>query len=216
MKHLLTMSAAALLLSSCDDLPSKGTEKIANSAGGQCLKDTECKGDRICDSGKCVSATLPLDEHAGKVTTNKSSSEKLKSASSEPIEICRSGTDRTMIPVWKPSVNKAGDLSSDPPQKDGLVVYIELYEEASKVECDDKKLNSFSKRINPDNAMDGGLAVNIRGNTQFANGMCYFKGYYMNQDVMGMHQGWIETYFGAVDRGKIIFSNKYCLAEPIT
>lgn len=58
----------------------------------------------------------------------------------------------------------------------------------------------------------GGLAVNLKGNTRHANGICSFSGFYMNQSVEGMHQGWIETYFGAVDMQKLILSNKYCLA----
>jgi len=35
----------------------------------------------------------------------------------------------------------------------------------------------------------------------------------MNEDVMGMHQGWIETYFGAVDKKDIVLSNDFCLVR---
>lgn len=135
--------------------------------------------------------------------------------SSDPIPVCTAGDGRTKIPVWKPSVDEDGNLLSDPPQKDGQIVYIVLYQDASKTTCDDQELNSFSRPVNPEEVMEGGLAVNIRGNTQFANGICYFKGYYMNEDVMGMHQGWVETYFRAVDKEKIVTSNKYCLSEPL-
>ena len=57
--------------------------------------------------------------------------------------------------------------------------------------------------------------MNSRGNTQFANGTCHFSGYYMNEDVQGMHQGWIETFFGAVDKKEVVMSGRYCLATSV-
>jgi hypothetical protein len=36
----------------------------------------------------------------------------------------------------------------------------------------------------------------------------------MNEQVMGMHQGWIETYFKAVDKEKMALSDKFCLSRP--
>lgn len=120
-----------------------------------------------------------------------------------------------MIPVWDPSVDDRDNLSSDPPQKDGQIVFITLVQDASKTTCNDEALNSFNRPHNPKEIMEGGLAVNIRGNTQFANGHCYFSGYYMNEDVMGLHQGWVETYYGAVDKKEIVMSGKYCLSKSI-
>jgi hypothetical protein len=37
----------------------------------------------------------------------------------------------------------------------------------------------------------------------------------MNEDVMGIHQGWVETYFGAVDKEKVVMSDKYCLSKRV-
>ncbi len=131
------------------------------------------------------------------------------------MPVCKPGDKRIHIPVWEPSVDEKGNLSSAPPQKDGQIVYILLFQDASKTTCKESKLNSFSRPTNPANPMEGGLAVNIRGNTQFANGICYFKGYFMNEDVMGIHQGWVETYFGAVDKEKVVMSDKYCLSKRV-
>src|SRR5690606_17644140 len=133
----------------------------------------------------------------------------------DPIPVCRAGDKLTRIPVWEPEVDEEGNLSSDPPQKDGQIVYILLYQDAAKTTCKEDELNSFSRPTNPQNPMEGGLAVNIRGNTQFANGTCYFKGYFMNEDVMGIHQGWIETYFGAIEKEKVVMAGKYCLSKRV-
>jgi len=128
-------------------------------------------------------------------------------------QVCAVDDDRRPIEVWTPDVDDDGNLSSRPPTGDGRIVLVRLHADATMVECDDTALNSFSLPDDPSDPMAGGLAVNIRGNTQFANGTCHFRGYYMNEDVMGMHQGWIETYFGAVDKKDIVLSNDFCLVR---
>lgn len=54
MKLVYAVSLAALFLTGCDN---KAEQVAAGQAGAaaQCFKDTDCKGDRICESGKCVS-----------------------------------------------------------------------------------------------------------------------------------------------------------------
>lgn len=74
-------------------------------------------------------------------------------------------------------------------------------------------LISLSRPYNKRDPLDGGRAVNFRGNTQFSNGYCYFLGYCLNEDAPGTHQGWTETYFGAVAMKEIILSNRYCMAR---
>jgi hypothetical protein len=59
----------------------------------------------------------------------------------------------------------------------------------------------------------GGLEVNLRGNATEKNDRCVLEGFYMNEYVPGIQQGWVSTYFGAVDEKKIIASGTYCL-EP--
>lgn len=49
--------AAGLLISACNQQPannSTGAASAITTAPLQCAKDTDCKGDRICESGKCV------------------------------------------------------------------------------------------------------------------------------------------------------------------
>jgi hypothetical protein len=217
MGRLLFLSSISLLLASCGNQVPPQQQQVAASATLQCGKDTDCKGDRICSSGQCVSPSTPLAASAAPepVPVVAQPIQAEPNASSDPVPVCKSGDGRTKVPVWQPSVDDSGNLSSDPPQKDGQIVYIQLYQDASKTTCNDKELNSFSRPENPKEIMEGGLAVNIRGNTQFANGICYFSGYYMNEDVMGMHQGWIETFYGAVDKKEIVMSGKYCLSKSI-
>jgi len=63
--------------------------------------------------------------------------------------------------------------------------------------------------------MAGGLAVNLRGHVQVTDGQCYYKGFFRNQDVPGVHQGWVETFFGAGDNEEILKSDRYCLERPL-
>lgn len=130
-------------------------------------------------------------------------------------DVCSDNDSRTQITVWTPEIDKQGHLTSEPPMADGSIVYIELFADATTVSCNNDDLNAFSLPNDRNNPDEGGLAVNVRGNTQLANGICYFTGYYMNEQVMGMHQGWIETYFGAIDKQKITLSPDFCLSEKL-
>jgi hypothetical protein len=75
----------------------------------------------------------------------------------------------------------------------------------------DGKLFSFGFPRDPTNQGNGGLMVNMRGNAHAVNGHCVLSGYYMNEIVFGINQGWIDTYFGAVDKDRLIASGTYCL-----
>jgi hypothetical protein len=61
-----------------------------------------------------------------------------------------------------------------------------------------------------------GLAVNFRGNNEPFDGGCRFDGFFLNEPVYGMHAGAIETYFGAIDKGRVVSTGQYCLARPNT
>ena len=52
MKRFLSLSLLVLSLAGCDK-PTESTTQI-NSAANQCFKNTDCKGERICESGQCV------------------------------------------------------------------------------------------------------------------------------------------------------------------
>ena len=220
MRRPFILWGLAALLVSCKQAE---PPKPANQEIVQCGKDTDCKGDRICDAGQCINPPPPAADKASALLTSASaiassstaSATQEQAASSDPVPVCREGDGRVKIPVWEPTLDEREHLSSAPPQKDGQIVYIHLHHDASKVTCNNKELNSFSLPDNPKNTLEGGLSVNIRGNTQFANGTCYFKGYYMNEDAKGMHQGWTGTYFQAVSKEKIVLSHKYCLAKAI-
>ena len=210
-------SFALLALVACSN-PEPPQEQAIAPPVLLCGKDTDCKSDRICNAGQCVApdpASVIGEKSPNKKEVAQSAQLGSKN-SSDPVPVCKAGDNRTRIPVWEPSLDKDGLLTSDPPQEDGQVVFIQLDTDRDDVlaACiTDEELHSFSQT--PADADPGGLWVNIRGNTQFSQGTCYFKGYYINEEVLGMHGGWTETYFKAVEKEKIITSNKYCLAKAI-
>lgn len=128
------------------------------------------------------------------------------------LAACTSNDQRALVPIWSPTYdNWTASLSSSPPMKNGKLIYIDLYVDGDNAKCNDEDLNSFGIPNDYTRIGDGGLAVNIRGNSQFANGFCRFSGFYMNKEVSGSHQGWGETYFGSVDMKEVLMSGRYCL-----
>lgn len=53
MKYLAAFSLLAFFLVGCDASP-ENTAQV-NQSLGQCGKDIDCKGDRICETGQCIS-----------------------------------------------------------------------------------------------------------------------------------------------------------------
>lgn len=132
------------------------------------------------------------------------------------LPVCLSGDTRNHVPTWSPSLTKDGDLTEEPPQNDGQVMFIEITGDGDKIGCgnsDKDHLYALSKPNTPGSVDDGGLEVNLRGNVQFHDGLCTFHGFYMNQPVYGMHQGWIETYFKPLDQFEVIKSGAFCSEE---
>lgn len=129
------------------------------------------------------------------------------------LPACVPGDGRTPIGEWSPTIDAKGNLSEAPPEADGLIVHIDIGVDDLVASCAGKpedELYSFSVPNDPDDPLAGGLSVNIRGNVQFANGTCHFTGYYMNEPVEGMHQGWLQTYFGPVDKAMVMTSDRFC------
>lgn len=138
----------------------------------------------------------------------------VQEGNAQGVENCRPNDTRTAIPVWKPNLANSGMLVSKPPTTDGQIVFIKASVDASVLDCagaPEDRLYTLSVPDPRGSAEYGGLAVNFRGNVQFANGTCYISGFFMNEDVFGMHQGWIETYFGPVKKLDIVMSGRFCL-----
>lgn len=185
-------AAAWLMLAGCQ----QGTAPEAMAA---CGKDTDCKGDRICEAGQCVApkgaaamATAPTATEGG-------------------IPLCVEGDGKTRIPVWEPRFDDQG-MDSEPPQGEGRIVYIDFHAteiEMGACESEESKFFSIPDR-SPEAEGIGGLELNIRGNTQYQHGGCYFRGYYMNEPVMGMNQGWLTTMFHPLDIRELVLAGRYC------
>ena len=139
-----------------------------------------------------------------------------------PPSCRRSGETRIPIATWRPKLTPKGDVRSEPPVGDGRIVYIVI--DAPRENCapplshwpgDDSPLKTFSRPNNEKNPLDdGGLEVNLRGNYGLVGEICRFDGFFMNEPVYGMHQGWGETYFGAIDEKRIVAAGHYCMVRP--
>ena len=134
------------------------------------------------------------------------------------LPACRPLHDsRIPIATWKPKL-KQTDTGSEvhlaPPMGNGRIVYISI--EDPKWPCGAVESNNGLYSVSLPNgpgAVWPGMAINLRGNTTAVGTGCRYEGFFMNEPVQGMHQGWIETYFGAIDRERIVASNQYCVAR---
>jgi hypothetical protein len=81
---------------------------------------------------------------------------------------CSTGDARTPMKSWEPSLN-GRTLSHEPAAEDGDVFHLGFFAENDSARCVKAKADhpySFDVR----DADGGGLAVNLRGNVQFADG----------------------------------------------
>jgi len=131
------------------------------------------------------------------------------------LQVCGADDARTAIPVWTPSLDAEDRLSSDPPRQDGGIVYADLQRPSSREACGAEALHSFTRPGDAAEGYPGGLAVNMRGHVHYADGGCRLRGFYVNRDVPGMHQGWIETYFEAVDADALAEAGRHCLERAL-
>lgn len=205
-----------LMLAACSDKPAEpaSTVKAVGATGAllQCGKDTDCKGDRICEQGQCVApAANALASNSASPTQAPLPPIQVVAENTVALPVCVAGDTREKIPVWTPEGDEKANWTPKPPQKDGQIVFIDTSMSAEEAKCDEQSLNTFDFPDDPNDVMAGGLAVNVRGNALMSNGICHFRGFYMNEDVPGVHQGWVETFFGAVPKKDVIMSGRYCL-----
>lgn len=135
------------------------------------------------------------------------------------VEKCSSLFEsRTKISAWRPLVT-GSYINSEPPMRDGMLIYIDISADNDAVNCAALRRGEtyhFTYLNNPKKgSVEGGLEVGISGNVQFANGMCYFRGFYINEDVMGMWQGFIATRFKAVRASDVTLSGRFCVEGGI-
>jgi len=163
------------------------------------------------------SARYCLGNGAPPVTARKTAAAQVAQSGSLPA--CRRGEEsRVPIATWKPKLtrNDVGlfDVHAAPPRGNGRIVYISI--DVPTHDCaayaSDSELYSVSLPEPPGSSWPG-VAINLRGNTRPVGSGCRFEGFYMNEPVAGMHQGWTETYFGAIQRERIVASDHYCMAR---
>ena len=131
----------------------------------------------------------------------------------QSVPICKKNDKKIRVQSWQPSFKKDGTLKAEPPTGEGIIVYIKTAMDSSKVECGKANSDIFSiEFLNGLDRDNGGLAVNFpSASVQYVQGLCHISGFFMNKDVPGMHQGFIETYFEPVDYQKIVLSGNFCM-----
>jgi len=217
MNRSILLLALTGLLAACsnDPTPMASAGAVAGAAStpsvfAQCGKDTDCKGDRVCEKGACTAPAAVLGAEPS--STQPAASSPVATA----LPLCQAKDARVRIAVWTPTNKKedGDDWTPAPPQNEGQIVYIDAAQ-WTESGCGVDKLNTLSFPEDPNDVMQGGLAVNLRGNTQVTDGLCYYKGFFRNESVPGVHQGWVETFFGAVDKDEVLKSDRYCLERPL-
>jgi hypothetical protein len=95
------------------------------------------------------------------------------------------------------------------------LVYISIAPPDPQCAVNDGRIFKFMWPYERKRPIAGGILVKLSGNAHSENGRCVLSGYYMNEIVFGLNQGWVETYLGAVDESKVVSSGTYCLARAI-
>jgi hypothetical protein len=133
---------------------------------------------------------------------------------------------RIPIATWRPELTRRHsgmfEVHVAPPSGNGRIVYISIEDPTATCDtschpnqpCDTSPSADLYSVLLPDSPAEdsGGVSINLRGNRTPAGKGCRFEGFYMNEPVAGIHQGWTESYFGAIDRKRIVASNHYCMA----
>lgn len=138
-----------------------------------------------------------------------------------PLPVCGDGDSRVVVSVWRELGQPDGQaraINSVPPEGDGRVIYIDQrrFGRCSERGALDSYSYPFFDPHNGESALGaGGVAVNMRGGTSWANGSCNRVGFFKNEVVEGIHQGWIETYFGHLEDAPVSLAGRYCLERPI-
>src|SRR6266850_3293253 len=133
-------------------------------------------------------------------------------ASEDPaLPLCRAiGEFRTPVLTWVAWVTPEGKLSAAPPHGNGRMVYIDLSVGDNHEACASPPGDGFSFQFTDETSgpQSGGLRLNFpnnRTNYYWKYG-CVFNGFYVNEPVPGVRDGWRETSFRPVDRFEVMAS----------
>ena len=134
-------------------------------------------------------------------------------AAARPLEPCRGAQDnRIPIAMWEPQVDNECNIRHLPPIGEGRIVYISIDPPTACRTQNPQDLFVVKRPNDVNRRSAGGVAVNLRGNYKLHDGKSRFQGFYMNEPVFGIRQGWTETYFRAIEKSRIEATGQYCLA----
>ncbi len=144
---------------------------------------------------------------------------RLRPAKPKVLPTCEGASDdRTPVPVWRPQLTARGELSSAPPQGDGMIVSIAIdTKRNTNGVCAGWDHGHFSFLLpkGANAAAPTGLLVTLLGNEMVLPGKCLLSGYYMNEPKFDQSGGLSRTYFSSVDAGRLIASGQFCQAPGI-
>lgn len=132
------------------------------------------------------------------------------------LPACTGASDnRTPVPVWRPQLTARGELTSAPPQGDGMIVSIAIdtQRDAHGV-CAEWDHGHFGFLLPKDAsaAAPSGLLVTLLGNEKLLPDRCRLSGYYMNEPVFDQSGGLSRTHFSSVNADRLIETGQFCLA----
>lgn len=141
---------------------------------------------------------------------------RLQAAKPKVLPECTGASDnRTPVPVWRPQLTARGELTSAPPQGDGMIVSIAIdtKRDANGV-CAGWDHGQFGFLLAKDAgaAAPSGLLVTLLGNEKVLPDKCRLSGYYMNEPVFDRSGGLSRTHFSSVNAGRLVNSDQFCAA----
>jgi hypothetical protein len=142
-----------------------------------------------------------------------------KPAKPRVLPACIGASDiRTPVSVWRPQLTAGGELTSAPPQGDGMIVSIAIdtKRDANRL-CAGWDHGHFgfllpkgASAVTPD-----GLLVSLLGNETVLPGKCRLFGFYMNEPVFDRSSGLSRTSFSSVNADRLIASGQFCRGPEI-
>jgi hypothetical protein len=126
---------------------------------------------------------------------------------------------RTPVPIWRPGppLTRDGKLSSAPPRGRDGVIYIGLGVDSEFPACSPSSDEDFIFEVpsGSPGLQSGGQRIKMLGGAVRYDFLrdCIFRGFYANEPVAGVRDGWSETNLRALDTFEVLSSGRYCLAD---
>ena len=137
-------------------------------------------------------------------------------AKPKALPACDDASDnRTPVPAWRPQLTAGGELTSAPPQGDGMIVSIAIdTKRDANGACAGWDHGHFRFLLpkGASAAAPPGLLVTLLGNETVLPDRCRLSGYYMNEPVFDQSGDLSRTYFSSVNTDRLVATGQFYLA----